>query len=150
MIDGVIVRPLERLPDERGYVSHMLRNDEPWFNGFGEIYFSAIYPGAIKAWHLHRVMELNYACIHGMIRLVLYDGREESPTHKEQMELFIGDLNYCLVKIPPMVWNGFKGVSQFTSIVANCATHPHSMEELVRSDPRSGFPVEYNWDRKDG
>jgi dTDP-4-dehydrorhamnose 3,5-epimerase len=70
MIDGVMIRPLERVPDERGYVSHMLRNDDPWFNGFGETYFSAIYPGAIKAWHLHRVMELNYACISGMIKLV--------------------------------------------------------------------------------
>jgi dTDP-4-dehydrorhamnose 3,5-epimerase len=150
MIDGVKVIQLDRISDERGYVSHMLHIHDPHFTKFGEIYFSAIYPGVIKAWHLHRIMELNYACIHGMIKLVLYDNREESVTYKEQMELFIGDLNYCLVQIPPMVWNGFKGISQETAIVANCSTIPHNMEELVRSDPRSGFPVEYNWDRKDG
>lgn len=150
MINGVEIIPLERICDERGYVSHMMRVDSPHFNKFGEIYFSAVYPDAIKAWHLHRFMELNYACISGMIKLVLYDGREDSSTYKERMELFIGELDYKLVKIPPMVWNGFKGISRQTSIVANCATLPYSWEDIVRSDPRSGFPLEYNWDRKDG
>src|SRR6202022_518836 len=60
-ISGLVVTPLRRIPDERGAVLHMLRDDSPMFERFGEIYFSTVYPGAIKGWHLHREMTLNYA-----------------------------------------------------------------------------------------
>ena len=93
MIDGVTVKPLRRIPDERGYIMHMLRSSDPEFEGFGEIYFSTIYPGAIKAWHLHQEMTLNYAVVVGMIKLVLYDDRETCPTRGELQELFIGQEN---------------------------------------------------------
>ncbi|WP_455423771.1 dTDP-4-dehydrorhamnose 3,5-epimerase family protein [Chloracidobacterium thermophilum] len=124
MIDGVAVRPLRQIPDERGKIMHMLRADAPHFERFGEIYFSCVYPGAIKAWHIHKAMTLNYAVIVGRIKLVLYDDREHSPTRGELMELFIGDGNYALVTIPPRIWNGFKGIGTETAIVANCATLP--------------------------
>ena len=54
MIEGVRITPLRQIPDERGTVMHMLRADAPHFEGFGEIYFSWVYPGAIKAWHVWR------------------------------------------------------------------------------------------------
>ena len=80
MIQGVSVHPLRRIPDERGMVMHMLRRDDSWFQEFGEVYFSTVYPGAIKGWHLHQRITLNYAVVSGMIKLVLYDDREESST----------------------------------------------------------------------
>ncbi len=144
MIDGVFVRSLRRIPDERGYILHMLRADEPHFQAFGEIYFSAIYPGVVKAWHMHKVMTLNYAVLVGTIKLVLYDDRPDSPTRGELMELFVGDQNYCLVTVPPLVWNGFKGCGTTTALVANCATHPHDPDEIVREDP-VGDRVPYDW-----
>jgi len=147
MIDGVKVIHLKKIPDERGAVMHMLRRDDPHFIEFGEIYFSTVYPGAIKGWHLHKKMTLNYAVVQGMIKLVLFDGRDGSPTHGEIMELFIGDLNYCLVVIPPGVWNGFKGIEPEGAIVANCATLPHDPDEIVRLDPFSN-QVPYDWNIK--
>ena len=69
MIDGVVVKALRRIPDERGYIMHMLRADDPDFERFGEIYFSTAYPGVIKAWHLHQEMVLNYAVVVGMVQL---------------------------------------------------------------------------------
>ena len=81
MIDGVTVKPLRRIPDERGYIMHMLRSDDPEFESFGEIYFSTIYPGVIKAWHLHKEMTLNYAVVSGMIKLVLHDDRSSLAAH---------------------------------------------------------------------
>ena len=110
MIDGVVVKPLRRIPDERGFIMHMLRSDDPDFERFGEIYFSTIFPGVVKAWHLHKEMILNYSVISGMVKLVLYDDRDGSSTKGELQELFIGRENYQLVKIPPFVWNGFKTV----------------------------------------
>ncbi len=144
MIEGVQVVPLKRIPDERGTVMHMLRATDPHFIQFGEIYFSTIYPGVIKGWHLHELMTLNYACVSGRIKLVLYDDREDSNTRGELMEIFLGPDHYSLVQIPPKVWNGFKGIGDRMAIVANCSTHPHDPSKTQRLDP-SDTSIPYDW-----
>lgn len=147
MIHGVRVRPLRRIADERGAVLHMLRCDDPDFERFGEMYFSTVYPGVVKGWHLHKEMALNYAVPSGMIKLVLYDDREASPTRGEVQELFLGDLDYIRVTVPPLVWNGFKGIGTTPAIVANCATVPHRPDEIVRRDPFDPT-IPYDWKLK--
>lgn len=149
MIDGVLITALRQIPDERGKIMHMLRSDAPHFDRFGEIYFSAVHPGAIKAWHIHKEMTLNYAVIHGKIKMVLYDDRKDSPTLGKLMEIFPGPDNYCLITVPPLVWNGFKGVGDVTAIVANCATHPHHPDEIERLDPFTSR-IPYDWGLKNG
>ena len=149
MIDGVKIKHLRRISDERGFIMHMLRADDPDFEQFGEIYFSTAYPGAIKAWHLHKEMTLNYAVVVGMIKLVLYDDRPDSPTRGELQELFIGQENYQLVKIPPNIWNGFKTVGTQMAILANCPTLPHDPNELVRIPPEDPS-IPYDWSLKNG
>ena len=144
MIDGVIVTPLRQIFDERGKVMHMLREDSPVFSRFGEIYFSCTYPGAIKAWHLHKQMTLNYAVIHGEIKCVLFDDRPDSKTRGVVQELFLSPENYALVTVPPLIWNGFKGIGQKTSIVANCATLPHDPQEIERL-PATDARIPYDW-----
>ena len=144
MIDGVILTPLRQIFDERGKVMHMLREDSPVFSRFGEIYFSCTHPGVVKAWHLHKAMTLNYAVIYGEIKFVLYDDRPESPTKGEVQELFISPENYLLVTVPPMIWNGFKSVGSTPSIVANCSTLPHSVDELQRRSPIDSS-IPYDW-----
>jgi len=148
MIDGVKVIPLKRIADERGAIFHMLRNDDPHFEQFGEIYFSMIYPGVVKGWHLHTKMTLLYAVPAGSIKLVLFDARV-GPTQHELMELHLGEYNYQLVRIPPGVWNGFKGVGVQPALVANCASIPHDPSEIERCDPH-GTTIPYRWDRRDG
>ena len=147
MIHDVLVHPLRQIPDERGKIMHMLRSDDPHFERFGEIYFSVVYPGVVKGWHIHRAMTLNYAVVSGMIKLVLYDDREGSPTRHEIQEIFVGESNYVLIKIPPMVWNGFKGIGTQPAIVANCATIPHDPNEISRLDPFDNT-IPYDWELK--
>jgi len=144
MIDGVMVTPLRQILDERGKVMHMLRVGDPAFQQFGEIYFSCVYPGVIKGWHIHREMTLNYAVPYGRIKFVLYDERAESSTRGEVQELFLGPDNYCLVTVPPMVWNGFKGIGNEMALVANCATIPHHPGEIDRRDPFDAS-IPYDW-----
>ena len=145
MIEGVKIKPLKKICDERGIVMHMLRADDPDFEKFGEIYFSCVYPGVVKAWHIHKKMTLNYAVVRGMIKLVLYDDRPNSKTKGEVMEVFMGDNNYVLVTIPPHVWNGFKGLENEMAIVANCATLPHDPAEIERRDPfQNNIPYDWN------
>ena len=144
MIEGVVVTPLRQIFDERGKVMHMMRADSPAFKNFGEIYFSCTHPGAIKAWHLHKRMTLNYAVIYGEIKFVLFDDRPNSATRGEVQELFLSPENYCLVTVPPMIWNGFKGLGYRDAIVANCSTLPHDPDEIERLLPvDTGIP--YNW-----
>src|SRR5258706_7231903 len=94
LIEGVKVVPLRRIPDERGTIYHMLKRTDPHFKGFGEIYFSTIYQGVVKGWHRHRNMTLQYACIYGRVKLVVFDDRETSPTRNELLEIFLGPDDY--------------------------------------------------------
>lgn len=145
MIDGVIITPLRQIFDERGKVMKMLREDSPVFSKFGEIYFSCTYPGAIKAWHLHKKMTLNYAVIHGQIKCVLFDDRPNSKTRGCVEEHFLSPENYCLLTVPPLVWNGWKGIGDKISIVANCANLPHDPDEIERK-PAFDNGIPYNWE----
>ena len=145
MIEGVKVVPLKQIPDERGTVMHMLKRTDPHFIRFGEIYFTTVHPGVVKGWHKHQRMSLNYACPYGRVKLVLYDDRENSPTRGEIMELLLGPDDYKLVQIPTNVWNSFKGLGDVTSIIANCATEPHTKEFSEAIDPMSDNAIPYDW-----
>lgn len=146
-IEGVLIRPLKQIVDERGKIMNMLRCDDMGFEKFGEIYFSAVHPHVVKGWHIHREMVLNYAVIKGSIKLVLYDERENSSTKGTLQEIFLGEENYCLVIVPAMVWNGFKGIGTETAIVANCSTIPHDKNEIMRLDPLENH-IPYDWSIK--
>lgn len=125
-------------------VRHMLKSTDPHFTQFGEIYFSVIFPNIIKAWHMHRKMEMNYAVIVGNIKLVLYDGRKESRTYKEFQEIFMGEDNYVLVRIPPLLTYGFKSIGNEKAIVANCSSIPHDPNEVERYDAFDPS-IGYDW-----
>lgn len=136
--------PLKRIADERGAVLLMLRSTDPYFERFGEIYFSTVYPGVVKAWKNHRRLTANYACVHGRIKVVLYDDRTESATAGGLMEVVIGPDEHALLIIPPGIWHGFQGIGEAVSILANCATEPSSEDELDRRDPTS-VEIPYEW-----
>jgi dTDP-4-dehydrorhamnose 3,5-epimerase len=149
VIDGVEIFQLKRIQDERGIVMHMLRSDDSHFQRFGEIYFSVIFPGVIKGWHLHSRMTINYAVVDGNIKLVLFDQRHGSKTGGRLQEIFFGQVNYQLVRIPPGVVNGFTTIGGQRAIVANCADMPHDPTEITRIDPFTPT-IPYDWRIKHG
>ncbi len=147
MIGGVKIIPLKIFPDERGAIMHGVRNDNI-LNSFGEVYFSKIYHEAIKGWHVHETLILNYICVFGQVKLVLHDLREKSPTKGETQEIFMGMDNYCLVHIPPGIANGTKSLWAPFSIVANVASEPHDpTKKYKRIHPDDGL-IKYDWQRK--
>ena len=149
-IEGVKIIKLKKIPDERGTIYHMLRSSDDHFTKFGEIYFSKIYKGAIKGWHIHKQITLNYCVVSGMVKLVLFDIRNNSSTQGNLIELFIGDDNYNLVVIPPGVANGHKGITE-TALLANVPDVPHDkldVTEMKRIDPHDN-DIPYDWLRKD-
>ena len=148
MIDGVNVVSLRQISDERGKIMHMLKSTDPHFIEFGEIYFSCAWPGVVKGWHVHSRMTVNNTVIVGMAKLVMFDGRPDSPTHGEVTELFIGEDNYCLVQIPPGIANGYKAYGDKMVIMANCATEAHDPTEIGYIDPLNN-DIPYDWALKE-
>jgi dTDP-4-dehydrorhamnose 3,5-epimerase len=146
-VDGVQVIRLPQFQDERGGVYRMLRVTDPHFVEFGEIYFSTVYPGVIKAWKRHHLITVNYACIYGTLKLVLWDDRVDSPTCGVFQELVLGpESNYSLVVVPPGVWNGFQGISEPLAMLANCATGVNDAAEFDRLEPHTKA-IPYVWGR---
>lgn len=150
MIHDIRIKQLRFIPDERGRVMEMVRSDDPEFIKFGQVYMTTAYPGVVKGWHYHKKQIDNMAVIKGMMKLVLYDNRSDSPTYKELNEFFIGEHNPILVQIPNMVIHGFKCISETEAIAINCPTEIYNRKEPdeYRIDPHSS-EIPYDWERKD-
>lgn len=151
MILGLRVKPLHVVADERGRLVEVLRSDDPDFERFGQVYVTTAYPGVVKAWHRHRRQTDFLAVISGMAKIGLYDGRSDSPTYGQTMEIYAGIYNPILVKIPPGVWHGFKCISDEECIVVNVPTelYDRSKPDEERAEPHGGA-IPFDWTRKDG
>ena len=144
-IEGVIIQPLKQITDSRGSILHMLRNDSDLFKTFGEIYFSEIHSGMIKAWKRHKKQTQNLSVPLEKIRLVIYDNRPTSNTKGKILEYELGrPEHYRLIRIPPMVWYGFQALGNQTSLIANCTDLPHDPEES-ESLPANSNQIPYQW-----
>jgi dTDP-4-dehydrorhamnose 3,5-epimerase len=150
-IEGVRTKRLRVIPDERGRLMEMLRSDDELFIRFGQVYLTTAYPGVVKAWHYHKKQTDHFVCVAGMMKVVLYDPRDDSSTRGLVNEFFIGDHNPLLVQIPPLVYHGFKCVSDREAIIINCPTelYDYNAPDEFRVDPHSS-EIPYDWARSDG
>ena len=151
MIDGVEVKELRVIPDERGSLMEILRKDDEIFQQFGQVYMTTTYPNVVKAWHYHKIQTDNVTVVKGMLKLVLYDPREGSPTKGEINEFFIGEHNPKLVQIPKEVYHGWMCISETAAIVINVSTEVYNRKEPdeFRLHPHEN-DIPYSWARKDG
>lgn len=144
-IEGVVISSLKQIEDERGAVLHMLRSDSPLFSKFGEMYFSLLNLGVVKAWKRHKVMTQRIAVPLGRVRLVLFDDRPKSSTKDKIEEVILGRPDrYYLVSIPPLVWYGFRGISKMPALLANCPDLPHDDNELEKLAVSNDY-IPYDW-----
>ena len=151
LIDGVMVRQLRPIPDERGWLMEMLRSDWPEFERFGQMYMTACRPGVVKAWHYHKKQDDHFVCVRGMAKVVLYDARDGSPTKGTVNEFFMGERNPILVKIPKGVYHGFKGISTEEAWIINAPTEMYNYAEPDEHRlPYDCEEIPYDWDVKMG
>ncbi len=151
MIEGVQVKQLKVIADERGRLMEVLRRDDKIFKKFGQVYMTTCYPGVVKGWHYHKKQTDHFVCVKGMIKLVLYDSRKNSKTFQEVNEFFLGIHNPILVEVPTWVYHGFKGISEEEAVVINVPTEPY---RYAKPDefrvPAHSKDIPYDWSRKDG
>ena len=149
MIEGVVTKALRVIPDERGRLMEILRDDDEVFDRFGQVYMTTVHCGVVKAWHYHSKQTDRVAVVHGMIKLVLCDWRPDSPTYREIQEFFIGEHNPLMVRIPPHVLHGWKGIGDKEAVVINI---PNRHYEYAEPDelrlPWDSPEVGYDWDIK--
>jgi len=151
MIEGVKVRKLRLIPDERGFLMEMVRSDWEEYEKFGQTYITAVYPGVVKGWHYHKIQTDHFVCVHGMAKVVLYDSREDSPTHGEINEFFMGTLNPIMLKIPKGVMHGFKGISEEMTLIVNVPTELYNYQEPDEYRlPAHTDQIPYDWSCQDG
>lgn len=149
MIAGVVTKKLDVKMDDRGYLMEILRSDEPIFAGFGQCYVTSVFPGIVKAWHMHRLQEDHICALTGNIKLVLYDGRESSETHGDIDEFYIGEQNPMLVKIPREVYHGFTSLDGRTAVIMNLPTMPYDREDPDEERlPWDTLEIGYSWEIK--
>jgi dTDP-4-dehydrorhamnose 3,5-epimerase len=151
MIEGVKTKKLRVIPDERGRLMEILRQDDDLYEQFGQVYMTTTFPGVVKAWHKHEKQTDNITCVHGTIKLALYDGREDSKTYKEINQFYIGIHNPMLVQVPRGVYHGWMCVSQEEAIMVNIPTEVYDYDnpDELRLDPHEN-DIPYDWRRKDG
>lgn len=137
MIEGVKIKNLRRVVDDRGYILEILRDDDDLFIRFGQVYISACFPGIVKAWHCHEKQWDNFCVVRGNAKIGLYDDREDSPTRGQTMSLVIGELNPVLVQIPPLVWHGMMAVGGEIALLLNIPTehYDHDNPDELRRPP---------------
>ncbi len=146
MIDGVKTKELRVIPDERGWLMEILRNDDDIFKEFGQVYITTAYPGVTKAWHMHKKQTDNFTCIHGMMKVALYDAREDSPTYGELNEFFVGDKNPIMISVPPFVYHGFKGIGTELAYFISVPTLPYNYDEPDEFRlPADTDEIPYDW-----
>ena len=129
----------------------ILRSDEEFFEKFGQVYMTTAFPGVVKGWHYHKKQHDNMVVVKGMMKIVLFDDREKSPTRGEVNEFFAGMHNPVRITIPPGVCHGFKCISSEEAIVINTVTEPYDYDnpDEYRFPPHGGN-IPYDWGRKDG
>lgn len=151
MIQDVQVKRLKVIPDERGRLMEIFRADDEIFQKFGQVYATTTLPGVVKAWHLHRKQTDNISCVQGMIKLALFDNRENSPTKGEVNQFYLGVHNPMLVQIPADVYHGWMCVSQEEAIIINIPTetYAHDNPDEIRLHPHEN-DIPYDWGRRDG
>lgn len=149
MIQDVVVKNLKVIPDERGRLMEILRFDDEHFEKFGQCYMTTNYPGVVKAWHYHKIQSDMMTCVRGMAKVVLYDARDDSSTKGEVQEIFVGEHNPVLVKIPPGVYHGWKCVSECECIVVSCPTEAYNYENPDEYRlPYDTDKIPYDWEIK--
>ena len=150
LIDGVQVKPLKPIPDERGLLMELLRSDEPMFERFGQIYVTICKPRIVKGWHYHKLQTDHFVCLQGKAKVVLYDGREKSKTKGKINEFIIGWHNPLMVKIPTYVYHGFTAADDKEAMILNIPTEVYRYKDPdeYRASPFTN-EIPYDWGNVD-
>ena len=129
-LSQILTHKLRKFPTDNGEVLQALKSEESGYQGFGEVYFSWINRGSIKAWKMHSKMILNLIVPIGQVKFVFFI--ENGNDDREFRVIEIGENNYQRLTVPAGIWFGFKGFGKTNSLVCNISNILHSESEVSR------------------
>lgn len=143
MIEGVVLKDLRTHPDTRGFFREVIRATDGFFGeGFGQLSHSCMYPGVVKAWHVHpHQVDWWYVPI-GAVKVALHDLREMSATYRQTDEVLLGELYPAQVlRIPPGVAHGCRVLAGTTHLfyVTSGVYDPAEEGRVPHDDPAIGY-----------
>jgi len=149
MIEGVTARELKPIRDDRGELCEILRSDDPLFERFGQVYYTVVKPGVVKAWHFHKKQTDHLVTIGPPAVIALSDAREDSPTNGEVMEFTAGREAPMLIKVPPGVYHGFTAAGDEDAVILNVPTEVYNYDDPdeFRLDPFDN-DIPFDWRAK--
>lgn len=143
LIQGVWLKPLVTHADERGYFQEIIRTtDEIFSEGFAQWSHSLMWNGVAKAFHLHQKQTDWFFCAAGVIKVVLHDCREDSPTYHLTNEFMMGDgYDPFVLKIPPGVAHGLKVIQGPAHLfyITSRVYDPQDEGRIPHDDPAIGY-----------
>jgi dTDP-4-dehydrorhamnose 3,5-epimerase len=100
---------------------------------------------------MHDLQTDRYFVVSGSVRVVLFDGRDDSPTSGSFVEVNFTDRTPGLVKIPPGVWHADQNWGETEAHVINFPTRAYDPDnpDKYRIDPH-GDAIPFDWSIRDG
>lgn len=150
-IEGVELVALRSFADHRGTLTPVMGDASFWAEPVVHAYRITIRPDRIKGWGMHKLQADRYFICGGRLRIVLYDGRVDSPTYESFDEYAFDETTPALVKIPPGVWHADQNTGEVDATIVNFPTRAYDPEDpdKYRIDPRSG-EIPFDWTLHDG
>ena len=151
MIKGVEIKPIRKLPDERGFFMEIFRKDWEEFHGeeILQTNLSISYPNIIRAWHRHLRGQNDYfIVIRGTLKICIFDDET-----RELTEIISAGEMPQVVKVPGHFWHGFKVVGNepayLVYFVNKMYVYENPDEERRPWNDPSLIPASINGDKTD-
>lgn len=151
-IAGVRVERLAGYHDNRGSLVPFMDFSKPfWSEPIVHAYEFTLRPGRIKGWGMHRRQADRYFVQTGDLRIVLYDGREGSPTKGNFCQFWFAGNGWLLLYIPPGVWHATQNWGTTLGRIVNFGTARFDTADpdKARIDPHSSV-IPFDWALRDG
>jgi dTDP-4-dehydrorhamnose 3,5-epimerase len=122
-IEGVKFRPTRPVPHEDGHVTEVARADWDMVGGpVVQVHTTTTFPGRVRAWGLHQTSSDRLFVIDGLVKIVVYDGRKNSPTFGSINEFSVSAKNPALLFIPSCLYHGWKNIGTVDATIINMPT----------------------------
>lgn len=150
-IDGVRIRPVRPVPHEDGVVAEVARTVWPEVDlDIVQVHITTTQPGRIRAWGLHEFSTDRLFVVKGLVSIVIFDGRRDSPTYSHVNEIRLSERNPALVVIPPCLYHGWKNIGTDEAFIINMPSSIYNHEgpdalDLPYDHPQAADIVPWRW-----
>lgn len=146
-IAGVHAREVLHVPRDHGIITEIFRPEwDPTGLPVVQVYQSRLFPGAIGAWSCHTKSIDRLFVNQGHLKVVLYDGRPESPTHKTINEFHVGDARPTFIVLPTGVWHGIQNLGASDALLLNLPTYAYNYRDPDHYRlPYDSPEIPYSW-----